>query len=138
MAPAYGVEDNYTTPPANPSPALANDAYVGNYSNDFYGDASIEEGADGLVFKIGPEPMEFPMRFFDRDIYLYDPTGENAGRTSTMIFTIGTDGLASDVTIEYLATKSADGTLVRQTAEVSPHPQAPSPSIGRGWRFSAG
>jgi CubicO group peptidase (beta-lactamase class C family) len=117
MAPAYGVEDNYTTPPANPSPALANDVYVGNYYNDFYGDASIEEGADGLVFKIGPEPKEFPMRFFDRDIYLYDPTGENAGRTSTMIFTIGVDGLASDVTIEYLATKSADGTLVRKTAE---------------------
>ena len=63
------------------------------------------------------EPMEFPMRFFDRDIYLYDPTGENAGRTSSMIFTIGADGLASDVTIEYLATKSADGTLVRKTAE---------------------
>jgi CubicO group peptidase (beta-lactamase class C family) len=117
VAPPYGNEDNYTVPPANPTPALANDAYVGNYSNDFYGDASIEEGPDGLVFKIGPEPMEFPMRFFDRDIYLYDPTGENAGRTSSMIFTIGADGLASDVTIEYLATKSADGTLVRKTAE---------------------
>lgn len=117
MAPAYGVEDNYATPPANPSPALPNDVYIGSYYNDFYGDVAIDEDSDGLVIKIGPASTSYPMTFYDRDIFLFVPPGENGGRASTMVFSIGVDGLASQISIEYLATKSADGVLVRKTAE---------------------
>ena len=117
MAPAYGVEDNYATPPANPTPALPNDIYVGHYFNDFYGDVMIAEDGDGLVIKIGPEQTAYPMTFYDRDLFLFVPPGENGGRASTMVFSIGIDGLASQVAVEYLATKSADGVLVRKVED---------------------
>src|SRR5437762_11887976 len=62
---------DYSQSPASPAPALKNDAYLGKYTNDFFGDISIIEKADGLAIVIGPKKMTFAMKHYDRDTFAY-------------------------------------------------------------------
>src|SRR5688572_6906889 len=55
---------------------LADAAYLGAYHNDFYGDVEIAQGADGLVVRIGPRPLEFPLRAYDHDTFSWQPQGK--------------------------------------------------------------
>ena len=93
---------DYSTPPAQPSPPLVNNAYVGTYDNDFYGSIQIVEQDGSLVMLQGPNPNSFALRHWDRDIWLYDPIGESAPGTSGVTFKIGPDGIADSVVVENL------------------------------------
>ena len=54
----------------------------------YYGDVNIAAGGDGLVLRIGPKPLEFPLTHFDRDTFTWQPIGENAYGLSGLTFTI--------------------------------------------------
>lgn len=92
----------YATPPASPTPALANSAYVGTYTNDFFGDISIIEQEGGLAIVQGPKKMTFAMKHFDRDTFTYVTEGESAVGPVGITFAIGADGKAMSVLVENL------------------------------------
>ncbi len=93
---------DYSKPPASPSPALKNSAYLGSYTNDFFGDISIVEKEGGLAIIQGPKKMTFAMKHYDRDTFTYGTEGENAVGRSGITFTIGPDGKATHVLVENL------------------------------------
>jgi CubicO group peptidase (beta-lactamase class C family) len=93
---------DYSHPPAQPSPPLADAAYVGTYTNDYYGPIQILDQDGTLVMQQGPHPNTFPLRHWDRDTWIYDPIGESAPGTSGVTFKIGPDGKATQVVVENL------------------------------------
>jgi hypothetical protein len=111
-APAYGTEADLDTPPADATQAAPDAAYLGTYHNDYYGDAEIAQAAGGLVLRIGPQPLEFPLTHYDRDTFTWQPAGENAAGRSGLSFLIGADGAAYAFRDDYLAVDEA-GVLLR-------------------------
>lgn len=115
---AVGVEVgfDYTQPPANPTPALPDDAYVGTYGgNDFFGEIEIVAAPSspaGLRLVIGPKRQTFALTHYDRDTFTYETTGENAVGTTGVMFTIAPGGKASSVVVENLNVNS-QGAFVR-------------------------
>jgi CubicO group peptidase (beta-lactamase class C family) len=108
----YGTGTNWETPPADATSAAADATYVGTYHNDYYGDVEIARGAEGLVLRIGPKPLEFPLTHFDRDTFSWQPEGENAAGRSGLSFLIDADERAFAFRDEYLAVDDA-GVLLR-------------------------
>jgi CubicO group peptidase (beta-lactamase class C family) len=108
----YGTGTNWNSPRADKASALSDAAYLGTYSNDYYGDVEIAHGTDGLVLRIGPKPLEFALTHYDHDTFSWQPIGENAGGRSGLTFTIGPDGTAVAFQDEYLAGDDA-GVLLR-------------------------
>jgi CubicO group peptidase (beta-lactamase class C family) len=104
MAPAYGSKTDYSHPRSDAGPALPASAYAGRYRNDLYGDIEITPAGDGLVLKLGPAQTAFSLRHFARDVFTYQPAGENAAGRSAVSFTVDANSQASAVTIEYLDT----------------------------------
>jgi CubicO group peptidase (beta-lactamase class C family) len=103
---------DYSKPPTSPAPALANSAYLGTYSNNFFGDIQIIEEADGLAIIEGPHKMTFPLKHYDRDLFTYKTEGENAVGATGVTFTIGADGTATTVVVENLNVRG-EGTFKR-------------------------
>ena len=93
---------DYNHPPTKPTPALQLSAYVGKYANDFFGPIEIVEKQGALILRLGPKPMAFTLRHWDRDVFIYQPTGENAGGPGGLRFSIAPDGQADQVLIENL------------------------------------
>jgi CubicO group peptidase (beta-lactamase class C family) len=108
----YGTGTDWDSPPGDATSASADATYVGTYHNDYYGDVAITRGADGLVLRIGPKPLKFPLTHYDRDTFSWQPTGENAAGRSGLSFLIGPDGTAFAFRDEYLAVDGA-GVLLR-------------------------
>jgi CubicO group peptidase (beta-lactamase class C family) len=102
MAPAYGVGKDYAAPPADPEPPLALESYVGDFENDYFGKATVNAEGDEMVLRLGPDQAAYPLRHYDRDIFLYQPVGENAGGESAVMFSVDADGQAMSVTVENL------------------------------------
>jgi CubicO group peptidase (beta-lactamase class C family) len=100
--PAYGTTVDYTRPPAHPSPALASTAYVGVYHSNFFGEITIAAHGGGLVLTQGPHKAPFPLRHFARNVFTYQPVGENAYGLSAVTFTVGAEGKATRVVVENL------------------------------------
>ena len=73
---ALGVGTDYSKPPAAPAPALATSAYVGTYTNNFYGEIQIIEQGDGLAIVEGPSKLTFPLKHYDRDLFTCDNGSE--------------------------------------------------------------
>ena len=93
---------DYSKPPGSPSPASKNSAYLGRYTNDFFGDISIIEKDAGLAIVQGPKKMTFAMKHYDRDTFTYETEDENAVGRTGITFTIGPDGKATQVVVENL------------------------------------
>jgi CubicO group peptidase (beta-lactamase class C family) len=100
--PTYGAEVDYAAPPKRGTPALPLDAYIGPYDNDLYGPLAIEQADGGLALRLGPEMTAYPMTHFERDVFSFQPPGENAYGPSGVSFLVGPEGRALSVTIEYL------------------------------------
>src|SRR6266545_2706604 len=100
---------DYSKPPASPAPALRNSAYVGRYTNDFFGEISIIEKDGGLATVQGPKNKTFPMRHYNRDTFTYETEGENAVGTSGITFTIGPDGKVVQAVVENLNVRGEGG-----------------------------
>jgi CubicO group peptidase (beta-lactamase class C family) len=104
---------DYSKPPTSPAPALKNSAYLGKYRNDYFGEISIVEKDNGLAIVEGPKKMTFAMKHYDRDTFTYETQGENAVGRSGITFTIGPDGIATQVLVENLNVRG-EGTFKRK------------------------
>ena len=100
--PPYGRTVDYTRPPATVSPSQPLDAYVGTYANDLYGELEVAAENGGLVLRLGPRRMAFPLRHWDRDVFAYQPTGENAAGLSGVTFQVEPGPSATLVVVEAL------------------------------------
>jgi CubicO group peptidase (beta-lactamase class C family) len=100
--PAYGRAVDYRKLPAEKSPPLASKAYLGAYDNAYFGAIEIVEKEGGLLLRLGPKKTEFPLRHWNRDVFLYQPVGEMVGGLSSVTFTVGADRRATRVLIENL------------------------------------
>jgi hypothetical protein len=103
---------DYSRPPASPMPALKNSAYVGRFTNDYFGDISIVEKDGGLTIVEGPRNKTFPMQHYDRDTFTCETQDENAVGRSGVTFTIAPDGKANQVLVENLNVRG-EGTFKR-------------------------
>ncbi|WP_207538593.1 serine hydrolase [Sabulicella rubraurantiaca] len=104
-APNYGTAVDYARPPSPPFPPLPDTAYAGLYRSELFGDAEIATGTNGLELRLGPRRAAFALRHFDRDVFTYQPVGENAYGPSAVAFAVGADRKATSATIENLATE---------------------------------
>jgi CubicO group peptidase (beta-lactamase class C family) len=95
-------ERDFSHPPTKPSPPLTLSAYTGKHANDYFGTIELAERDGKLVLRLGPQPMEFPLTHWDRDTFVYQPTGEMAGGPSGVCFSVAPDGQADRVLIENL------------------------------------
>lgn len=100
--PPYGTLIDYTKPPKQPLPALSNHVYLGRYRNDYFGEIEIAVREGQLVLLLGAQKKAFPLRHYNRDVFLYQPEGENAFGLSAVTFTIGADETGTNVVIEDL------------------------------------
>ena len=92
----------YATPPTSPASTLPVSAYVGDYSNDYVGDAKVRESGGSLFLCLGPAGRQFPLAHFNRDLFVYAPMAEAPKARVGVSFLIGPGGKASEVTIEDL------------------------------------
>lgn len=116
MMTAGDLSAAYATPPASPTPPQANGAYLGTYTNAFFGDIAITEQGGGLAIVQGPKKLAFPLTHFDRDSFTYVTQGESAVGTAGVFFHPGADGQATSVTVENLDV-DGEGTFTRVAAE---------------------
>lgn len=93
----------YATSPASPAAALPASAYLGDYRNDYVGDARVVETGGSLFLQLGPAAgKRFPLTHFNRDVFTYSPMTEAPKARIGVSFLIGPDGKAAEVTIEDL------------------------------------
>ena len=103
----------YAAPPAGATASLALPAYTGRYANAYVGQAVVSEADGSLTLTIGPGGARtYPMRHFDRDLFLCFPDAETPDRPSSIRFTVGSDGKATAMTVESLNANGL-GTLER-------------------------
>ncbi len=94
-------------PPADPQPARDSPDYVGTYANAYYGSIKVAWDGSRLHVRIGPRPIDYPLRHWDGDLFAFFPVGENALGISAATFAGGPhDGPARTLTLEYY---DADG-----------------------------
>ena len=84
--------------PANPTPAAAPDAYIGTYHNDYYGDAKVISGANGLALVLGPRQLALPMTHVHADTFTVQLFPESPQARYPIIFAV-TNGKAIAVDI---------------------------------------
>ena len=90
----------YATPPATPAPPLPVSAYLGDYRNDYVGDAKVTESGGSLYLHLGPAGKRFPLTHFNRDVFVYAPMAEAPKARVGVSFLIGPHSKASEVTVE--------------------------------------
>ncbi len=103
------------TPDAESSPPLEPAAYTGLYSNVYFGELAIEESDDELHLSIGAGPSRFPLTPLARDVFTYRPSPDVPDAVANVTFTVGGDGTATQVHIDYLDSYG-QGTFVRANA----------------------
>ena len=82
-------------------PAISAKAYARRYSNNFVSDAVVTAIADGLVLKVSPDGAKsYPLRHFDRNMFLSLPYAELPDMSAAVIFAIFHGGKAAAVTID--------------------------------------
>ena len=98
----FAHERDYSSLPAQQTPHLKLVAYTGKYANDFFGTIEVAEIRGALILRQGPYPVEFALRHWDRDVFVYQPRGEMAGGLAGVRFSIDPGGQADRMQIENL------------------------------------
>ena len=76
---------------------------MGTYSDAYVGDAVVVSEGGALQLKLGPGGKKsFPLKHFDRDMFLYYPYHEMPELPVPVSFQIGPDQKAAAVTIDDL------------------------------------
>jgi CubicO group peptidase (beta-lactamase class C family) len=96
------VNNQYAHAPKSVTSALSNDAYLGKYTNDFFGEIEIVEQNGQLVLLIGPAKLEFPLKHYDRDIFTWEADSEDLSGASGLTFAVAADGHAATVLVDNL------------------------------------
>jgi len=100
---ADAAKKAFAPPPGGVLPALPLESYEGTYGNDYLGRAQVMRSGDGLALTLGPNGrVTFPLKHFNRDVFLYYPTPEMPDFPSAVSFTTGPDGRTTQVTVEDL------------------------------------
>lgn len=86
------------TAPANPTPALADDAYLGTYANDYYGEASVISADGGLALVLGPRRLTVPLTHVDAHTFSAVLFPESPNDRSAITFSVD-DGKATGIDI---------------------------------------
>jgi len=115
MAAAEAPKVDYTKMPANPAPAHDLAAYAGQYGNGYYGPLTVTGAGGKLSMSMGPQgkPTTFALTHFDGDTFSFQTIGENANGLAGAIFTVGKDGNATKVVLDYYD-RTGLGTFVRE------------------------
>ena len=111
-APTYGTSTDYGMPPASATTPLKAEAYAGTYQNTLYGPIVLSADGQQLTLGLGPALRPYALTHFDRDVFTYQPPGENAYGPSAVTFLVGAGGQAERVTIENLD-QQGQGTFTR-------------------------
>lgn len=90
---------DFSTPPADPFPAAAREAYLGRYANAYFGEVEIVAEDEGMAMVVGPKRLSFPLAHYDRDIFTWETIGENAIGLSSVTFTLDQDRKASAMVV---------------------------------------
>jgi CubicO group peptidase (beta-lactamase class C family) len=91
--------------PEKRKPAITPAAYAGTYVSDYYGTAQVIRNGDDLVLKLGPKGnVEYPLRHWDGNEFIFKPSSENSPEGSISLATFKTPRNArfGELTIEYL------------------------------------
>ena len=99
-------------PPAHATPARPNRAYVGTYSNKFYGPLRVRVIRGKLAMQLGPRHMIFDLQHYDGNVFSYQTRGENAVGPSGVTFSVAA-GRATKLTVENLD-ETGLGTFTRR------------------------
>jgi CubicO group peptidase (beta-lactamase class C family) len=115
MAAAEAPEVDYAKTPETPKPARNFAAYIGSYGNSYYGPLVVSAEGDNLSMSMGPQgkPTTFALTHFDGDTFSFETIGENANGLAGAIFTVGEDGEATKVVLNYYD-RTGLGTFVRE------------------------
>jgi CubicO group peptidase (beta-lactamase class C family) len=115
MDAAAAPEVDYAKTPSEPKPARDLAAYTGSYGNSYYGPLTVTAARDRLSMAMGPQgkPTTFALTHFDGDTFSFETIGENANGLAGAIFTLGDDGKASKVVLDYYD-RTGLGTFVRE------------------------
>ncbi len=91
------------SPPARPASARRLSAYVGVYTNAYFGDAVVMRRDNALVLRLGPARREFELHHWDANVFTYAPSGENAnaGSISKITFSLKSPVQAAALDIEF-------------------------------------
>jgi CubicO group peptidase (beta-lactamase class C family) len=100
---ADAPEADWTQPPTEPALARPLGAYVGTYDNPYYGPLTVAADGDALTMSMGPQdrPTLFPLTHYSGDVFTFESIGENANGLAGAIFTLGPDGTASSVRLDF-------------------------------------
>lgn len=115
MRAAEAPEVDYGKLSADPKPARDLAAYAGTYGNSYYGPLTVSADAGALSMTMGPQdaPTTFALTHFDGDTFSFETIGENANGLAGAIFTVGEDGKAEKVVLDYYD-RTGLGTFVRE------------------------
>lgn len=102
---------DYAKPPADAAPARDLAAYAGTYTSPYYGPLVVTVEDGGLVMRLGPDRMRFPLRHYAGDVFSYETPGENAVGLAGVRFAASGGGIGS-VTLENLD-RTGLGTFTR-------------------------
>jgi CubicO group peptidase (beta-lactamase class C family) len=86
-----------TAPPAHPAPARPLPDYIGQYTNPYWGEATVTEDHGALELALGPQHQRFRLTHFDGDTFTFSLQGENAADGTISKATFARDAL----TLEY-------------------------------------
>lgn len=100
--------------PGDAAPPRALAAYAGTYANSYFGPAEVRVADGGLELLVGPRPERIRLAPWDKDVFTFRPSGENApqGTVSQVTFALAGDE-ARTMTIEFLD-ENGLGTFSRQ------------------------
>jgi hypothetical protein len=115
MDAADAPEVDYSKTPSAPKPARDLTAYAGSYGNSYYGPLTVSAEGGTLSMRMGPQaaPTTFALSHFDGDTFSFETIGENANGLAGAIFTVGDDGKASKLVLDYYD-RTGLGTFVRE------------------------
>ncbi len=99
MKGVYGEPEQIPAPPANPTPARNNSAYVGTYRNAYVGDFEVREAGDGLEMVQGPAQVKFKLTHLDGDVFTYAQAPELPDFESTVTFSFGQGAQAREMEV---------------------------------------
>ncbi len=88
--------------PENYTPSIDLHRYEGEYFNKYFGPIEVKRISDRLVLFIGPRPMQFPLRHYNKDTFIMKTVGENSVNETKVVFEFSAKGEPKRVVIDYL------------------------------------
>ncbi|MBG7605824.1 MAG: serine hydrolase, partial [Actinobacteria bacterium] len=95
----YGEPNEFEDLGEDAVPALDNAAYLGNYTNDYVGDIEVTVIDGDLAVVAGPAAVTYVLTHYDANTFTYIHDPELPDFLESAIFTIGPDGIATELTM---------------------------------------